>query len=295
MQSVGGECVFSSEWEKDAKKTYAANYGEIPVGDIRAVKKKEIPCHDILCGGFPCQAFSVAGRQEGFDDARGTLFFDIAEIIAEKRPKVVFLENVKNLQAHDGGRTFRVMHDILDKKLDYEVSFRVLNSMTHANVPQNRERIFIVAFDRRRYGKDSGFAFPEPVPLTATIHDVLEHAKQDDFYYFHPTHPYYEELDRDIVSRDTLYQWRRIYVRENKSNVCPTLTANMGTGGHNVPLLRDDWGIRKLTPRECFRFQGYPEEFVLPKIARTKLYMQAGNSVTMPLLKRIAEQIIKVF
>jgi DNA (cytosine-5)-methyltransferase 1 len=294
MQSVGGECVFTSEWDQDAKATYEANYGEVPYGDIRAINKKEIPDHDILCGGFPCQAFSIAGRQEGFDDVRGTLFFDIAQIISEKRPKAIFLENVKNLQAHDGGRTFKVMLDVLGKQLDYSVSFRVLNSMTHANVPQNRERIFIVAFDRKRYGSLPSFTFPDAVPLTATIHDVLDHNEQDDFFYFHPTHPYFAELDRSIISGDTLYQWRRIYVRENKSNVCPTLTANMGTGGHNVPIIRDDWGIRKLTPRECFRFQGYPEEFVFPKIARTKLYMQAGNSVTMPLLKRIAEQIAKV-
>lgn len=297
FQNIGGKCTYSSEFDPNAKFTYLRNYGKVPFGDITRDKIKEaIPKQfDILCGGFPCQAFSIAGHRKGFSDTRGTLFFDIEKIIERHRPKVVFLENVKNLLTHDKGNTFHVITEILNEKLGYEVNYKVLNSMTHANVPQNRERIFIVAFDPTQVPNHHMFTFPEPISLTKTIHDILQKGKVDDKYYYSKSHMYYPELDKTMTSRDTLYQWRRVYVRENKNNVCPTLTANMGAGGHNVPLVRDEFGIRKLTPRECFSFQGYPENFVLPNIlADSKLYMQAGNSVTMPLIQRIAEQIKKV-
>ncbi len=297
MQNVGGKCVFTSEWNKDAKKTYRENFGEIPFGDITSDRiKNYIPKDfEVLCAGFPCQAFSIAGLQKGFSDTRGTLFFDIEQIVEKHRPKVVFLENVKNLVSHDGGNTFKIIIEILEKKLGYKVYFKVLNSMIHANVPQNRERIFIVAFDPlqvKNYGK---FKFPNKLKLTKNIHDFLEQGKQDNKYYYSKTHPYYPELERNITKKDTVYQWRRVYVRENKSNVCPTLTANMGAGGHNVPLIKDDFGIRKLTPKECFAFQGYPmDKYILPPVADSKLYMQAGNSVTAPLIEKISEEIIKV-
>lgn len=297
MQSVGGKCVYTSEWNKDAQKTYRENFGEIPFGDItKESVKNYIPTEfDVLCAGFPCQAFSIAGYQKGFSDTRGTLFFDIEQIIEKHRPKVVFLENVKNLISHDNGKTFKVIIEILEEKLGYKVFHKVLNSMTHANVPQNRERIFIVAFDPKQVKGYKKFKFPSKVKLTKTIHDILEQDKQDDKYYYPETHQYYPELVKTITKKDTVYQWRRVYVRENKSNVCPTLTANMGTGGHNVPLIKDDFGIRKLTPKECFAFQGYPMgKYILPPIANSKLYMQAGNSVTAPLIERISKEIIKV-
>lgn len=298
MLQSGGACVFTSEWNLDAQKTYMANYGDLPYGDITLAETKErIPSHfDILCAGFPCQAFSIAGLRKGFSDTRGTLFFDIEEIVAKHRPKVVFLENVKNLVAHDKGKTFKIIREILEEKLGYKVHARVLNSMTHAGVPQNRERIFIVAFDPIRVPRYGDFTFPDEIPLETTIADVLHKEKQNEKYYYKEEHPYYSLLNEAIIRRDTVYQWRRVYVRENKSNVCPTLTANMGTGGHNVPIVRDNWGIRKLTPAECFAFQGYPmDRFVLPgRLANSKLYMQAGNSVTVPLVQRITKQIIRV-
>jgi DNA (cytosine-5)-methyltransferase 1 len=248
-----------------------------------------------LCAGFPCQAFSIAGYRKGFSDTRGTLFFDIEQIIEKHRPRVVFLENVKNLVSHDKGKTFKVILEVLEEKLGYKVFYDVLNSMTHVNVPQNRERIFIVAFDPIQVINYNNFKFPDEIPLTKTIQDFLLSGKQDDRYYYSEAHPYYPELAKTITKKDTVYQWRRVYVRENKSNVCPTLTANMGTGGHNVPLVKDDFGIRKLTPIECFAFQGYPvERFILPPIANSKLYMQAGNSVTTSLIERIGNEIIKV-
>lgn len=296
MQNVGGKCVFTSEWNEAAQKTYSTNFGEVPFGDItKDYIKNYIPQDfDILCAGFPCQAFSVAGYRKGFTDTRGTLFFDIEQIIEKYRPKVVFLENVKNLVSHDKGKTFKIIMDVLENKLGYKVFYKVLNSMDYANIPQNRERIFIVAFDPKQVKKYKKFQFPKEVKLKKTIHDILEKGKQDEIFYYQKDHIYYAELDKTMTSRDTVYQWRRVYVRENKSNVCPTLTANMGAGGHNVPIIRDDYGIRKLTPRECFSFQGYPKNYVLPKIANSKLYMQAGNSVTITLVEKISQQIIKI-
>jgi len=296
LQNTGGKCIYTSEYEPFAKKTYRTNYGEIPFGDItKQYIKNYIPKSniDILCAGFPCQPFSIAGYQKGFSDTRGTLFFDIEQIIEKHKPKVVFLENVKNFVSHDNGKTFKVVKEILENKLGYKVFHKVLNSMTHANIPQNRERIFIVAFDPKQVENYKKFKFPENIKLTKTIHDFLDKGKQNDIYYYKKEHQYYPELEKIMISKDTVYQWRRVYVRENKSNVCPTLTANMGAGGHNVPLIKDDFGIRKLTPRECFSFQGYPENFVLPKIANSKLYMQAGNSVTTTLIERISNEIIK--
>ncbi|MFV0392370.1 MAG: DNA cytosine methyltransferase [Paludibacteraceae bacterium] len=297
LQNAGGKCVYTSEWNNDAQRTYRANFGEVPFGDITQESvKRYIPDNfDILCAGFPCQAFSIAGYRKGFSDTRGTLFFDIEQIIEKHRPKVVFLENVKNLVSHDKGNTFKVITEILEERLHYKVFYKVLNSMTYANIPQNRERIFIVAFDPKQVKNYKKFTFPNEVPLTKKIHDILEQGKQDDKYYYRKDHQYYPELEKTMNSKNTVYQWRRVYVRENKSNVCPTLTANMGAGGHNVPLVKDDFGIRKLTPKECFAFQGYPmDKYILPKIADSKLYMQAGNSVTMPLIKRISDEIIKV-
>lgn len=297
LQNVGGKCVYTSEWNIDSQQTYRANFGEIPFGDItKESTKNYIPDNfDILCAGFPCQAFSIAGNRKGFQDTRGTLFFDLEKIIENKRPKVVFLENVKNLVSHDNGNTFRIILEILEQKLGYTAYTRVLNSATHANVPQNRERIFIVAFDPAQVENHANFRFPESIPLTRTIHDILEKGKQADNLYYKKDHPYYPELAKTMISKDTIYQWRRVYVRENKSQVCPTLTANMGTGGHNVPLILDDYGIRKLTPKECFAFQGYPmDNYVLPNIANSKLYMQAGNSVTTPLIERISIEILNV-
>ena len=250
---------------------------------------------DILCAGFPCQAFSIAGYGKGFSDTRGTLFFDVEQIIEKHRPKVVFLENVKNLVSHDKGKTFEVIIEILEKKLGYKVSYDVLNSMTHANIPQNRERIFIVAFDPKQVKNYKNFKFPDKIKLTKTIHDILDNDKKDDKYYYSKKHKYYPELSKAMTNKNTVYQWRRVYVRENKSNVCPTLTANMGTGGHNVPLIKDDFGIRKLTPKECFAFQGYNmDKYILPSVADSKLYMQAGNSVTTNLIERITNEIIEV-
>lgn len=296
LQSLGGKCVFSSEWDANAQKTYFYNFGEIPYGDItkESIKNCIPDGFDVLCAGFPCQAFSIAGYRKGFEDTRGTLFFDVAEIIKRKRPKAVFLENVKNLYTHDNGKTFAVIKATLEE-LGYVVYHKVMNSMEYANVPQNRERIFIVCFDPNQVKNHHQFSFPERTELTHTIHDCIDPEINDKALFYGAKFIHYEELKRDMVSKDTIYQWRRQYVRENKSNVCPTLTANMGTGGHNVPLILTKYGIRKLSPKECINFQGYPKEYQFPtSIANSAKYKQAGNSVVVPLITKVCQNIISI-
>jgi DNA (cytosine-5)-methyltransferase 1 len=293
FEKLGGECVFTSEWDINSQRTYYANFGDIPAGDINNIDINDIPQHNILLAGFPCQAFSVAGYRKGFQDTRGTLFFNIAQILdltKYEKPEAILLENVKGLKHHDGGKTYSKILQVL-KELGYVVFDDVLNSMTHANMPQNRERIFFVGIREDLFTKE--FMFPEKIELTKTIHDFIDSNKQEEKYYYLPSHRYYKELANKVISKDTIYQWRRHYVRENKNNVCPTLTANMGTGGHNVPIIKDNFGIRKLTPRECANFQGFPKSFILPKLPDSKLYYQIGNSVTVPVVFRIARRLVK--
>lgn len=294
-QSIGGKCVFSSEWDLNAQKTYYTNFGDIPYGDITLPETKAaIPNDfDLLCGGFPCQAFSVAGYRKGFEDTRGTLFFDVAEIIKEKRPKAIFLENVKNLYTHDKGNTFSIIKQTLED-LGYHVFHNVMSPSEYANIPQNRERIFIICFNKELIPNYKDFQFPEKEQLTSCIHDCIEKDVNEKRYMYTENMSHYNELVEAITSKDTIYQWRRKYVRENKSELCPTLTANMGTGGHNVPLILSEYGIRKLTPRECLNFQGFPSNYKFPDIAISACYKQAGNSVTVPLITKVCKMIWKI-
>lgn len=293
FKQAGAEIVWANEIDKDACKTYRHNFGGdyLVEGDIKLVDPNDIPDIDILNGGFPCQAFSVAGYRKGFEDERGNLFFEIARILEVKRPRAILLENVKNLEGHDHGNTFKVIKEHLEM-LGYHVHHKVMNTMEYGNVPQNRERIYIVGFlSQEAYDR---FTYPEEIPLTKTIHDVIDVADKKPLGLYYHNSKYYPELVKTMTKKDTVYQWRRVYCRENKSNVCPTLTANMGTGGHNVPLILDDFGIRKLTPEECVGFQGFPVEFSFPDdICNASKYKQAGNSVSVPVVKRIAENMIK--
>jgi DNA (cytosine-5)-methyltransferase 1 len=292
FEKAGFETVFGNDFEPFCKPTYDLNFKNVPltIADIAKVKSTDLPNFDILLGGFPCQPFSIAGYRRGFlDTGRGDLFFEIIRILNDKKPQAVFLENVKNLKSHDGGKTFQIISDALED-LGYHVKVKVLNSMEYGNVPQNRERVYIVGFKSKKSYET--FEFPDPIPLKKTVADILE-KNVDDKYYYGKESPLYKKLKDSIKSKNTVYQWRRIYVRENKSGVCPTLTANMGMGGHNVPLVLDSKGIRKLTPRECARLQGYPDSYKLPKLPDTKLYKQFGNSVTVTVIERVAKQIIK--
>ena len=276
--------VFSSEIDKYAQQTYFENFKELPFGDITKIEESNIKEHDILLAGFPCQAFSIAGLRKGFDDTRGTLFFDVARILKFHKPKVVFLENVKGFVNHDNGKTFDVIKNTLEE-LGYKIYYKVLNSKDFGS-PQNRERIYIVGF----LNKEINFDFPSVENNENDIKKCLE--KIVDSKYYYNDKPLFEKIKDDVISENTVYQWRRKYVRENKSGICPTLTANMGRGGHNVPIIKDKFGIRKLTPRECANFQGFPNDYKLPSnIVDSQLYKQFGNSVCINVVERIAENI----
>lgn len=293
------EVVYANEIDLYPIETYENNFKiKVDHKDIVEVDGNQIPDFDMMIGGFPCQAFSVAGYRQGFNDelGRGTLFFELIRLLKEKKkkqkqPSIVFFENVKNLVGHDKGNTFTVILNELHK-LGYYVKYKVLNASEYGNIPQNRERIYIVGFlNKESYRK---FDFPLPIPLNTTIKDIINFDEKvdDKYYYTKERCKFYDELEKNMISTDSIYQWRRIYVRENKSNLCPTLTANMGTGGHNVPLIKTKYGIRKLTPKECFLFQGFPDDFNLPEnLSNTRLYKQAGNSVVVPIIEKIGQNI----
>lgn len=295
FEKNGFTSVFSNDFDAYCKTTFDHNFSEIfqpdtslYLKDIAQIPSDTFPKFELLTGGFPCQPFSIAGYRKGFtDEGRGDLFFEIVRILKDRRPKVFLLENVKNLKTHDKGNTLKLIIQELEN-VGYYVKDAVLNTTEYGDLPQNRERIYIVGFLSKK--EFNQFYFPQKIKLKKTIHDCLISNKVEEKYYYNGK-PLYEKLKGDVVKRDTIYQWRRKYVRENKSNACPTLTANMGTGGHNVPIIKDEYGIRKLTPRECANFQGFPQEYMLPKITDSQLYKQIGNSVSIPVIERIAKQI----
>ena len=294
--------LWSNDIDEPSSKTFKQNFDHQHIlQDIHTLKGKDLSPVDVLVGGFPCQAFSIAGYRKGFDDNRGNLFFEILRLVKElkKRPKVLFLENVKNFYTHDHGNTFATVHKELEKN-GYCVFHKVLNTSSITKVPQNRERTFIICFDegagaildpsQKMTQKFIQIFPPKEIKKTDSIRKYLEKKEVEDRFFYGEEKYMYKELKDTIKSKDTVYQWRRQYVRENKSNVCPTLTANMGTGGHNVPLIMNDDGrYRKLTPRECFNLQGFPKSYKLPNdIPVSQLYKQAGNSVTVRIIEVLA-------
>ena len=291
------ETVYANEFDIYPTQTFEKNFSvKVDCRDIREVEPLDFPDVDVMAGGFPCQAFSIAGHRQGFDDekGRGNLFFELVRLIHVKKPRIVFLENVKNLVGHDHGNTFRIILETL-KDEGYQYRYQVLNAMEYGNTPQNRERIYIVGFrDEDDFAK---FHFPDPIPLTKTLSDIIDFDKKVDDKYYYTKDKYkgdiYEQLVSEMSEMDAIYQWRRKYVRKNKSGVVPTLTTNMGEGGHNVPLVRTYYGIRKLTPHECFNTQGFPESFKLANLSDSRLYKQAGNSVCVEVIHRIAENIVE--
>jgi DNA (cytosine-5)-methyltransferase 1 len=292
FEKAGFKTVFANDFEKNCKPTYDLNFkdSKLVVEDIRKIQIDDLPEFDFLLGGFPCQAFSIAGYRQGFKDekGRGNLFFDVARMIEARKPRGFLLENVKNLKSHDDGRTFKIIQETLEN-LGYHLKAKVLNSMEYGNVPQNRERIYIVGFKNKKFSEN--FEFPKPITLANKIEDILEETVPEKYYY--NGKPLYAKLKDFIKEKGKVYQWRRQYVRENKKGVCPTLTANMGMGGHNVPIIRDSKGIRKLTPLECARIQGFPKTFKLPELADSALYKQMGNSVTVTVIESVAKAMMR--
>ena len=290
-ESAGGHCVYSSEWNKYSQQTYLANFGEQPEGDITKVDENDIPDHDILVAGFPCQPFSIAGvskkqslgRETGFKDkTQGTLFFDICRILKAKRPKAFMLENVKNLCSHDRGRTFKVITESLEE-LNYEVFYSVLDGQNY--VPQHRERILIVGFDRERYGKNVSFSFDitpkDPKPV---MRDILD-KKVDDKY----------------TLSDKLWGYLQGYAEKHRAagngfgygiadldGISRTLSARYYKDGSEILIEQKGKNPRRLTPRECARLQGFPEDFKIP-VSDTQAYRQFGNSVVVPLMSNVAK------
>ena len=249
--------MYANEFDKNAQVTYSKNFKDIELDkrDIHDIKVDEIPEVDVVVGGFPCQAFSIAGYRKGFDDHRGDLFFELLRVIKSKSPECIFIENVKNMVTHDHGNTFKVIKEALVLN-GYSIKWKVLNAKDYGNIPQNRERIYIVGFKNKTAFEK--FRFPNRIDLDFNLRDIIdfENKKDERYYYRKGKQPFYDQLEENMDNENLIYQWRRKYVRANKSGVVPTLTANMGTGGHNVPLIKTKYGIRKLTPRETFNLQG---------------------------------------
>ncbi|MBR4511333.1 MAG: DNA (cytosine-5-)-methyltransferase [Bacteroidales bacterium] len=298
MQSLGGKCVYSSEWNKFSQKTYLANFGEVPFGDItKEQTKKYIPNKfDILCAGFPCQPFSIAGvskkkslgRETGFQDkTQGTLFFDVADIINRHRPKAFYLENVKNLTSHDKGNTFKVIRETLDE-LDYSIYYQVMDGQTY--VPQHRERIMIVGFDRKRYNGEEQFVFPEQHKATRCVKEILE-----------------SNVDSKYTLSDKLWMYLQNYAEKhrakgngfgyglvNLNGITRTLSARYYKDGSEILIPQGDGkNPRRLSPRECARLMGYPDTYRIDQVSDVQAYRQCGNSVIVPLITAVSEQIIK--
>lgn len=278
--------VFSSEIDKFSCKTYRANFGELPSGDITTLEACKIPDHNILVAGFPCQAFSMAGRKKGFDDVRGTLFFEIARILKAKKPDCFLLENVKNLKNHKNGDTFKTIVSILES-LDYEVFFEVLAARDFG-LPQNRERIYIVGFNREKLDTSNTFTFPKPSKHPVRLGDILEKRVSDKY-----------------TISDTLWNGHRLRKEKNKnagkgfgyslfdeeSPYVSTLSARYYKDGSEILIDQNDKNPRKITPREAARLQGFPEEFIIP-VSDTQAYKQFGNSVAVPVVAAIAQKIL---
>ncbi len=308
FQMNGATVLWANEKDRFASETFKLNFRDVryilkPVEEL-SVNGDRLPSVDVLTAGFPCQAFSIAGEKRGFEDPRGLLFLQILRIIKEfgkDKPKIILLENVKNLKAHDKGRTFkRIQAEI--QKAGYwftDTNAKILNTADYTEIPQNRERVFMVAMSQMHFAANI-FIFPDPYPSTSrrSIRSFLDlNHKADPDFYFKPNSQYYKMFHDEIEKggREHIYQLRRSYVRKNKSDMCFTLMANMGEGGHNQPVIKDRWGIRKLTPRECARLQGYKDSWfrISPSLSKTQVYKQIGNSVTVPLVARLAKIIVR--
>jgi len=293
LEKHEAKCVFSSEWDKEAQITYKENFGEIPYGDITKIGEENIPKHDIICAGFPCQAFSISGKQRGFKDTRGTLFFDIARIAKYHQPKVLFLENVKNLAKHYHGNTLKIILRILDE-IGYNAYYKILTA-SHYGVPQARERVYIVAFR-----KDMGvnyFYFPKPTYKEIYLKDILEDEKTTEKYLINRKDikfwdkyqsPQLKPIQIGQINKGG--QGERIY---SINGHAITLSANGGGVAGKTGAYLVNGKIRKLSPRECARVQGYPEWFKIP-VSKSQAYKQFGNSVAVPVVEGIFLQILKV-
>lgn len=295
LNQHGLECVLANDMVASSEKIFKTNFPEKPfvLGDLLDISPNMIPSHDIVCAGFSCQPFSIAGKQEGFQDARSNVFWKLLEIIEHHQPCLLLLENVKNLLSHDRGKTFELILNRL-QKLGYVVKYQVLDTARITQIPQHRERVYLVCFRHVHQAELFDFDFGEQ-QQSQPICQFLE-KNVPNKYYYKDNLKVYDVIKKHVVkpvTTNTLYQYRRYYVRENKNHQCPTLTANMGSGGHNVPLLLDQKGIRKLTPRECFNLQGFPSTYQLPTtLSDSALYHLAGNAVSIPVVEKLISKVL---
>ncbi len=297
LEKNGFTCVFANDMIQSSQKIYELNnYHKVfKLKDMNNLDvQKDIPRHQIMTSGFLCQPFSISGKQLGFQDERTNSFWKMIEILKFHKPEIIILENVKNLQSHDNGNTFKIIMENLTSN-GYHVKTKILDTCKITKIPQHRERIYIVGFlNQEKYNL---FNFNFPIVENVKISELLEENIPDKYYY-HERLKVYNTVKESVIkhiNENTIYQYRRYYVRDNKSNCCPTLTANMGGGGHNVPLLRDNRGIRKLTPRECFNLQGFPRDYKLPKdLSDSALYQLAGNAISVPVVELIVEKLKQI-
>lgn len=290
FQELGGDCVFSSEWDQFAQKTYRVNFGETPSGDITQIESSSIPDFDILLGGFPCQPFSSAGLKKGFADTRGTLFFEIERIIRDKRPKAFLLENVKQLQTHDKGRTLKVILAHIND-LDYYVKYVVLRAGDFG-VPQNRERTYIVGFDKHYYDMPENYDFQFPVPTyeKTRLGDILERDVDDRYTLTDAIWEGFKKRKQNNIDRGAGFGY---CLFNEESPYVSTLVARYYKDGQEILIDQGpDKNPRKLTPRECARLQGFPDSFIIP-VSNSQAYKQFGNSVAVPVIRAIAKRILE--
>lgn len=293
FEQAGCQVVWANEIDKYACKTYRLNFGEdyLVEDDIKNVSTKDIPQFDILTAGFPCQAFSSVGLLKGFDDPRGNLFFEVIRVVKDIKPRVVFLENVANLLKHDEGNTFNIIKAMLEE-LGYNVLFQVMNVKEYGNLPQQRNRIYIVAF---RFKKNlAKFKYPGMIPLTRTAFDLYDKERQDDKYYL-DNHRMWDKMMEYMTERNRVYRFTDWGLSRSREGICPTLLAAMGSRFERIPFFYDDYSVRLMTPRECARMQGFPEDYILPETNEKQVYKQIGNSVAVPVVYRIAQNIVKTF
>lgn len=294
FKQAGFEIVWANEKDAAACRTYRYNFGSeyLIEGDIRKVDMRQLPKADVLAAGFPCQSFSVAGLKKGFNDTRGQLFFEVIRAIEAIHPPVVFLENVENLMEHDNGRTFQVIYTSL-VELGYIIRYQPMATHEYANIPQTRRRIYIVAF--RDYETCQKFSFPEPVQLATTALNFLDlKEEQHEIYYYRSDTQFDNYIRNTAVDTDGLYRVFDSKIKKYTQGKCPTLTASMNSP-RNAAVLRDAWGVRRITLREALRFQGFPAGFYFPNTIKLQdAYKQIGNSVSVPVIQKIACEIQKV-
>ena len=292
FQQAGYKVAWAIEKDAACCRTYRHNINDVDLieKDIRNVDPSMLDRVDMITAGFPCQPFSIAGKQRGFDDERGHLFYEVGKFISAYKPRFVFLENVPNLMEHNEGKTFLVVHDVL-ANLNYSIRYRVLRASEYGGVPQIRDRIYIVAF--RDQEDCDRFEFPCKMDLEITIEDILSRKqKKHDIYYYSNEDSFYKNASKIVTRYDSIYRVYHDSIKVTQNRMCPTLTASMGISKNQVPLVVDDFGLRKLTLQECLNFQGFPKEYYFPNsITIDDAYKQVGNSVCIPVIKRILEEI----